>query len=267
MTQTAGLGYWFFYADLKRFEEMTGLPNVGASGTGFAAFRSPLLADPGTTWVYGISHDWLGRVVEAVSGMSLDIAVKERLSTPLALENTTFIVNEKQLQAEVPLHVPQDGGWLPTGPASVDRPWLSGGDGLHSTPRDFARLGRALLLGGAIDGNRVLTRRSVEELFTTQINGIAVPQELASADPVITDSWRLGPNRAWSHGLMLNLDDVAGGRRAGSAGWSGLFNTNFWVDRTSGISACICTSALPFMARSGAAQLFDNFESAVYSQL
>ena len=74
VTHTTGLGYWFFDENLAKWEAATSTPNV-LSGTN-VVFTAPLLADPGTTYVYGINTDWLGKVVEAAGGVALDVAIK-----------------------------------------------------------------------------------------------------------------------------------------------------------------------------------------------
>ncbi|HZP14481.1 MAG TPA: serine hydrolase domain-containing protein, partial [Nocardioides sp.] len=71
ITHTSGLGYWFWNADLRRWETLTGTSNaLGGDRAGF--FSAPMVADPGERFEYGISTDWLGEVVEKVSGTSLD---------------------------------------------------------------------------------------------------------------------------------------------------------------------------------------------------
>ncbi len=72
ITHTAGFGYWFWNADLVRWESVTGTPNVLAGVN--QIFTAPLVADPGTRFEYGINTDWLGKVVEAASGVTLDVA-------------------------------------------------------------------------------------------------------------------------------------------------------------------------------------------------
>ena len=66
LTHTAGYGYEHWNADMRRYVQQTGLP--GASGGQLVALDAPLLFDPGERWEYGISIDWLGRLVDAVSG-------------------------------------------------------------------------------------------------------------------------------------------------------------------------------------------------------
>jgi len=81
ITHTAGLGYWFWDANLVRWEALTGTPNV-LSGSN-VIFTAPLMTDPGTRFEYGINTDWLGKVVEAASGVTLDVAIKEGVTGPL----------------------------------------------------------------------------------------------------------------------------------------------------------------------------------------
>lgn len=66
VTHTTGLGYWFINADIARWEQLMGNPNV-MSGSN-EIFNAPMVADPGTKFEYGINFDWLGKVVEAAAG-------------------------------------------------------------------------------------------------------------------------------------------------------------------------------------------------------
>jgi methyl acetate hydrolase len=66
ITHTSGLGYWFWSTVLLEWEKTTGIPNVVAGVR--SSLTAPLLADPGTAFIYGINTDWLGQVVEAVTG-------------------------------------------------------------------------------------------------------------------------------------------------------------------------------------------------------
>ncbi len=66
---------WFWSDDLVKWEAVTGVPNVVAGSA--ASFTAPMVADPGSAFIYGINIDWLGKVVEAVTGVGLDVAIKE----------------------------------------------------------------------------------------------------------------------------------------------------------------------------------------------
>jgi len=114
VTHTTGLGYWFLNAGLARWEAVTGSPNV-MSGSN-AVFSAPMVADPGTRFEYGINIDWLGRVIEAVTGQSLDKVVGENVLRPLGMDDTTFAPSARQRADCVPIHVRgEDGAWIATG--------------------------------------------------------------------------------------------------------------------------------------------------------
>jgi methyl acetate hydrolase len=267
VTHTSGLGYWFWNDDLVRFEAATGIPNVVPGSA--EAFKAPMTADPGTAFVYGINTDWLGKVVESVTGTTLDVAVKQGVTEPLGMHDTMFRLDAGRLENCVTVHVPgDDGGWVSAGELLNQEPdWWAGGHGLYSTPRDYIRFQRALLRGGELDGERILRQETVDAAFTNQIGDLDFPEQIITADPPITDSLYVGPGWKWGYGLMLNSEDLPGARRAGSGAWAGLFNTHFFVDRASGITASIFTNSLPFITRDDAWATYVAFEEALYAAL
>lgn len=267
ITHTAGLTYWFWNADMVKYEALTGIPNVVPGSAD--AFKAPLVADPGIRFEYGINIDWLGKVVEAVTGNGLDVVVKEGVTGPLGMNDTMFRLDEARLANAVTVHVPGDGGtWTSAGEILNQEPdWWAGGHGLYSTPRDYIRFERALLRGGELDGERILQQDTVDAAFSNQIGDIDFPEMIPTADPPITDSMRVGPGRKWGYGLLLNTQDVPGRRRAGTGAWAGLVNTQFFVDRTTGICASIYTNSLPFITEHEAWKLYGDFEEALYSAL
>jgi CubicO group peptidase (beta-lactamase class C family) len=132
ITHTTGLGYWFWNEKLVLWEKVTGTPNVVAGSN--ASFTAPLLFDPGTAFNYGINTDWLGKVVEAVSGVTLDVAIKEGITGPLGMHNTTFLMNDDQRANSTPVHVKgEDGTWKSIGEFST-RPQTGGPAGMVCTP-------------------------------------------------------------------------------------------------------------------------------------
>jgi methyl acetate hydrolase len=267
VTHTSGLSYWFWNADIGRYEQLTGHPNV-VPGEKRALF-APMIADPGTRFEYGINTDWLGQVVEAVAGTTLDVVIKENVTGPLGMDDTMFALDDGRQGNKTPVHVRgEDGAWMSAGNFLPDHPeWWPGGHGLHSTPRDYIRFERALLRGGELDGARILRQETVDAAFSDQLRGIPLPEEIASADPATTDTLHLGPGWTWGYGLLINTEDVPGRRRAGSGAWAGLLNTHFWIDRTTGICASIYTNSLPFISEHEAWKLYGDFETALYAAL
>ena len=267
LTHTTGLAYWFWDAGIARYQKVTGLPGV-ATGR-LEAFKAPMVADPGTRFSYGINTDWLGRVIEAVTGKGLDVVVKETVTGPLGMDNTSFVLTAGQTDTRAAVHVKDgNGNWYDAGDVvnRTDPDWWAGGHGLYSTPRDYTRFQRALLRGGELDGARILTAAMVDEAFSNQIGGLDFPAQIPTADPASSGPLTLGPGYKWGYGLLLNTADQPGRRRAGSGSWAGLFNTYFWIDRASGICASIYSSSLPFIAPE-ALQLYLDFETALYAAL
>lgn len=267
VTHTSGLGYWFWNDDLVRFEAATGVPNVVPGKAD--AFRAPMVADPGTRYVYGINTDWLGKVVEAVAGTTLDVVVKDGVTGPLGMGDTMFRLDAGRLENCVTVHVKgEDGAWTSAGEMLNQEPdWWAGGHGLYSTPRDYVRFERALLRGGELDGERILRPETVDAAFSNQIGELDFPAEIPTADPATTDALRAGPGWKWGYGLMLNTHDVPGGRRAGTGAWAGLLNTHFFVDRTTGVCASIYSNSLPFISEHEAWKTYVDFEAALYASL
>jgi methyl acetate hydrolase len=266
ITHTSGLGYWFWSDLLVQWETVTGIPNVVAGSR--KSFQAPLLADPGTAFVYGINTDWLGQVVEAVTGVSLDVAVKQGVTGPLGMDRTAFLMSDADRPNAAPVHVPgEDGSWVALGEILSQTPdYWAGGHGLYGPPSDYIRFERALLRGGELDGARILRQETVDAAFTNQIGDLDFPAEIPTSDPAASGPLALGPGYKWGYGLLLNTRDQPGRRRAGSGAWAGLCNTHFWVDRTAGICASIYSSFLPFVTPP-ALQLYAEFEQALYASV
>ena len=131
----------------------------------------PFVAQPGEAWVYGYNTDILGCVVERASGMPLDEFIRTRITGPLGMKDTQFFlpagaarparrgVCERQPTASI-ARAPEGArgqGHYVDGP----RKSFAGGAGLLSTARDYARFLEMIRNGGALDGVRILSPRTV----------------------------------------------------------------------------------------------------------
>jgi methyl acetate hydrolase len=266
VTHTTGLGYWFLSADVDRYEQVTGTPNLLAGTRD--ALTAPMTFDPGAGWQYGINHDWLGLVVEAISGQPLDEYFAEHITGPLGMTSTTARMTEAQRANSTPIHVrDENGAWLAT---DIDWPqqpdFWGGGHFLYSTPRDYLAFQRMLLGGGALGDVRILDEATVAEAFTNQIGELFVPPAMPAAHQELCCDVNLGPDLKWGYGLLLNEAQTPGMRAAGSGSWAGLFNTHFWVDPASRITAAIYCQTLPFLDPA-ALKLYIDFEQALYASL
>ena len=248
LTHTAGHGYFFISPDLTKYHAVTGTPNV-FSGLK-AALGTPLQTDPGTRWEYGINTDWLGFVVEEVSGQSLDSYLAEHLFAPLGMTDTSFAVAAEERAAMMPVHTRTADGGLAI--SDIDLPldpeWMAGGHGSFSTAEDYGRFISMLLRGGtAPDGSPVLATDTIELAFSDQLGGLPYPAVIETAAPELTNSVQNLPvKQSWGLGFHLTLEDLEGMRRAGTGDWAGIFNTYFWVDRAAGIGGVFLTQVLPF---------------------
>ncbi len=267
ITHTSGLGYWFWNADVLAWEQAVGAPKPM---TGLrAVLDAPLVAEPGSTFMYSPATDWLGLVVEAVCGRSLDEAITAIVTEPLGMTRTGFALDERARAELAPVHLRGAGGrWAASEIELPARPeYISGSRGLYSTPHDYLIFQRMLLgEGTGPDGTTVLLPATVQAMFSNQIGALDFPAEIRTADPESACGLALGPGYKWGHGLLLNTEDQPGRRRAGSGGWMGLFNTFFWVDPAAGVAGAIYTQALPFLVPE-AARLCGEFETAVYASL
>jgi methyl acetate hydrolase len=267
LTHTSGLAYWFWNADVLRWETVTGTPNVLSGDK--VIFTAPLIADPGTRFEYGINIDWLGKVIEAASGRTLDLVIADQITGPLGMDETAFLMTPRQRSNSVPVHLKgEDGAWAPSDiDLRQDPDYWAGGHGLHSTPRDYLKFQRALLGDGTSpEGVEILEPATVDAAFRNQIGDLDFPASIPSADPASTQDFAPGPGFKWGYGLLLNTEDVPGARRAWSGAWAGLLNTHFWIDRTTGVTGAIYTQFLPFVTPEAMA-MYQDFERALYASL
>jgi methyl acetate hydrolase len=255
MTHTSGLGYPFTSATLRDFK-----PRAGEDYP-----IGPLLFEPGARWHYGTSTDWLGKIVEAVSGRPLDEYFRLRITEPLGMADTFYNVPADKQARLVAVHHRDANGVIvkdEVQPGPTVNPIIGGG-GLASTAADYSRFVRMILNDGALDGARILKADTVAAMGQNAIGNLGVPA-LKTALPRSEDFSFIADGRdKWGLGFLITADDVKGKRSAGSLSWGGIYNTYFWIDRTRGIGGVILTQFLPFADRKALA-LYDGFERGVY---
>ena len=158
-SHTSGLSYWFWNADIVRLAG--GHRHAERDVRRQRDLHAPLICDPGTKLEYGINTDWLGRVVEAASGQSLDAYLAEHILGPLGMDSTTFLMSPEQRANSVPIHLRgESGAWEASDLDWSQEPdWWAGGHGLYATPRDYLKFQRMLLGGGALGDVRSSSRR------------------------------------------------------------------------------------------------------------
>jgi CubicO group peptidase (beta-lactamase class C family) len=197
-----------------------------------ALAKVPLAHQPGTVWEYGRSGDVLGRVLEIAAGQPLDAIMAERVCAPVGMADTGFFVPAESLHRVVhPLTPFVPGTDLIT--FTQTPAFLSGGSGCYSTAADYLRFARMILAGGALDGQRVVSGKSVA-LMTADHLGPAVD---TGPDYIPGAGYGFGLGFAVRHG-----DGMAA--TLGSAGdvwWLGRAATCFFADPREEIAAVLMT--------------------------
>ncbi len=252
---------------IPRYEKATGMPDISESRNG--AFATPLEFDPGERWQYGIGMDVVGKIVEAVSGQSLEIYFRENIFEPLGMADTGFLISSAQKQRTATTYARQADGSLKALPFEMpQRPeFFSGGGGLFSTPRDYMAFLRMLLADGTFNGAQILKAQTVASMRTNQIGDLDVTP-LKSSAPAWSNDANLFPGMEQKWGLSFDINTRPGpnGRSAGSYTWAGLLNCYYWVDPVKRVTGAIFTQVLPFYdAR--VVDLYGAFERGLYMGL
>jgi CubicO group peptidase (beta-lactamase class C family) len=195
----------------------------------------PLVSQPGAAFNYSLSTDVLGRVVEVVSGQPFNVFLRERIFKPLKMVDTDFIVPESKWSRFVTVYSPDGKGGIrpmndpeafgntnmsPSAYYKEGKTYFSGGAGLASTAADYARFANMLVNGGALDGVRLLSPKTIELMTASHSADLPHPLPL------------VGAGKDWGLGFQV-VTDLGATQTLGSDGmygWSGIYGTNFWVD-------------------------------------
>jgi CubicO group peptidase (beta-lactamase class C family) len=204
----------------------------------------PLASQPGEQWLYHMSAEILGVLIERVSGQSLGAFLRQRLFEPLGMTDTGFRVPEARLD-RLPICYGADmvtGKLLVldeprSGYVSRTPPFESGAGGLVSTVDDLLAFGQMLLGNPTGDGGHILSRPTIELMTTDHIT----PEQKA-VSPFFEHYWE---SRGWGLGMgvVTARSDVADG--PGRFGWDGAFGTSFWVDPSEELVGVLMTQRRP----------------------
>jgi CubicO group peptidase (beta-lactamase class C family) len=271
MAHTSGLTYGFFgNTDVDKQYRAANL--MGGEIT-LAEFtqklaKLPLLFHPGEQWNYGVNTDVLGRLVEVWSGLTLDEFFRQRIFKPLGMNDTGFDVPANKIERFTtnyqwganPLALTESGGKRIVGDhpskSRYARPakFYSGGGGLVSTAQDYLRFCQMMLNGGALDGVRLLSPKSVQLMTSEHTKHARMPQ----------GSVALGRGSAFGLGFQV-ITDTAENQRIGSVGtfdWAGAASTSFFIDPKEQLIGILMTQKMPTDFR-----LMVEFRTMVYQAI
>ena len=233
LSHTTGTGYYFLEPRLQRYMEHIGKSSKEA-GTIDELFDLPLLHQPGEGWTYGPGISWAGKVIEKVTGQSLEAYMQENIFKPLGISRITFFPQENPALANslAGMNVRDEGtGKLIPGPPGL--PLFGplkeplGGEGAWADLRDYLKILHSLLL----DDEKLLKSETAALLFQPQLPPGQVKDTFheATKDP----KWSIGdfspsPEMDWAYGGVAIVGDSHPIRRRGYLSWGGAANL-FWV--------------------------------------
>jgi CubicO group peptidase (beta-lactamase class C family) len=260
LTHTSGLTYTMMaeehigelYAKAGVSDGLAETPGTMADNVAKLA-KLPLVHQPGKAWTYGLSTDVLGHVIEKVTGQTLAEYLEQRIFAPLGMKDTGFRVapeDEARLAAVYqPSGEDKTIARLPDGPVKNGRAtysasyplaresrYYSGGGGLVSTARDYARFAQMLLEGGSLDDVQILKPETVAEMTRDHLGGLQIRMPAGGG---------FGLGVAVVDEATAGTDGAALGA-AGSFSWAGFYNTIFWVDPQQKLVGMVLTQIFPF---------------------
>ena len=245
LTHTAGIGYGSG-AGGERWVE------AGITGWYFAHHTEPVRAtvdrmgslpfqaQPGERFVYGYNTDILGALVEEVSGTPLDDFLQSRIFEPLEMRDTHFYLPLEKRARLATVYNEETPGQLvraPDGPGMttqgqyVDGPRVSfsGGAGLLSTARDYARFLQMMLNGGTLGDSRILSPASVALMTSNHVGDLFAP----------------GMGFGLGFSVRLDLGEAGEPGSLGDYGWGGAYHTTYWVDPAERLVVVYFTQVIP----------------------
>lgn len=266
LSHTSGISYPFIAGKLqKSYVEAGVIDGVTAKdemlGDQMEILASqPLLFEPGSEFAYGLNTDVLGHLIEVVSGQPLDRFIAENITGPLGMTDTYFYLPDDKAPRLATLYAYVDGEGLivsqgteadiklddPNYPITGARSYFSGGAGLSSTASDYGRFCQMLLDDGALDGVRILSRKSVELMRTARTD---------SDDDQIPD-FGLGFRVVSDLGKSGELGSV------GAYSWGGAFYTTYWIDPRERLIGVFMSQARPVSS-----DISEKFRTLVYQAL
>ena len=211
--------------------------------------RVPLRYQPGERWMYSLSTDVCGALVEIISGKPLDKFLADEIFEPLKMKDTAFTLprekldrfaaNYRRARRQKSFSCLDD----PEKSALPERPtFYSGGGGLVSTTADYLRFCDMLRRGGELDGARILGPRTIELMRRNHLKDGKDLTQMAIGGFSETANEGVG----FGLGFACTLDSVTSGSIVGSDWyWGGAFSTIFWVDAKEDLAVVFMTQLMP----------------------
>jgi CubicO group peptidase (beta-lactamase class C family) len=228
--------------------------------------KVPLRYHPGEAWMYSLSTDVCGALVEAISGKRFDKYLQDEIFEPLGMKDTAFHVapdNHARLAANY-RRGPDKKLVLMDDPATsayLSEPrFFSGGGGLTSTSADYLRFTEMLRRGGELEGVRILGPRTIEMMHMNHLRDGKDLTQMAIGGFSETANEGVG----FGLGFASTMSQVTtGALGAGDYYWGGAASTIFWVDPKEDLVALFMTQLMP----SGTFNFRGQLKSIIYAAI
>ncbi len=265
LTHTAGFGYWFSSEKLSQWDKIK-------EEIEWKENYEPRLFESGTSFMYGTNIDWVGRLVEKISGMNLEDYFRKNITGPLEMNSTWFNVpNELENLVVSSSYRNSENGELVKNKYKKrnNTSNYNAGGGLSSSPSDYGKFLACMLNQGELNGVKILNKETFNLMNSPQLNEFKTTHRYVSTGNVDNkprgdkdnffdsyDNWTL----AWAY------EENSIKRPVGTAYWAGFFNTYFTIDFNNEFALVYMTQILPFNDIHSY-NLFTAYERLVYENL
>nr|XP_036574275.1 beta-lactamase family protein [Colletotrichum truncatum]KAF6780681.1 beta-lactamase family protein [Colletotrichum truncatum] len=265
LNHTAGFGYAFEDSKLAEVSRPVGLDDFSCDR--LDTINRPLVNQPGTTFQYGTSMDWVGIIIERVSGHSLESYFQSYILGPLNITSISFRPSDEAKSGLAHMHQRDlnDNVYeidhiykkplMAKNDEEREQIYCAGGHGCFGKPADYARI-IALLLNDGTDaktGAQLLKTSTVEEMFRDQIvdkprfsNEFVPVSKPNLARPTPLSPMPENHTEGWGLSFSLSHWQSPTGRASGSGSWEGLANLYWFADRKNKLGGLIATQIAPF---------------------
>jgi CubicO group peptidase (beta-lactamase class C family) len=256
LTNTSGIGYAF--SDVR-------IARIAAKAVPEA--EQPLLHDPGERFTYGANTWVLGRIIELVSGQTLDLFLHDKVFGPLRMGDTFYAVPpDRSDRVVTQVQRGPEGLSVVPNPPTMQSP-VRGDGGLFSTATDYGTFMRLFLNGGRAGDRRLVSEKMIQLMTSNQIGAVRVVQQ-PTADAARSRPFPIGSAKdTFGFGFQIETAPIEPGlRSAGSYSWGGIYNTHFWIDPERQVAAAVLMQVLPYYDEA-CLNVLRGFERRLYEQL
>ena len=242
-------GYSYGGTGVSRVDMMQKKADVFARDNTLADFSKsmatvPLVFEPGQKWMYGVSTDILGAVVQSASGMPFETFLQKRIFAPLDMVDTSFVIPKSKMPRVAVVYNSDSRGKLTNNNHdnfryTVESKLPSGGGGLSSTIRDYTRFLQMIANGGELHGTRLLKRETVARMTRNQLEDAAMPVRFPG-------NKRPGTGFGLGFSVKVANTDWNKAGRIGEYGWGGMLSTHYWISPKDDLVVVTMEQTLPY---------------------